>query len=149
MRTMSGKPVTASALRSIGCPFSGKESRCLLAYCPPASLNCPMRAVRQASTADVQGCLNGLPCVVPAEGEFFALVVHKDAVLHPDEGVGSLQQDGAISTFHLQLPRQPYHGMNRPSSCMRRRSLSHRLRGLPRPLIMRATGYDLAPTMGV
>ena len=41
-----------------------------------------------ASAADVQGCLNGLPCVVPAEGELFALVVHEDAVLHPDEGVG-------------------------------------------------------------
>ena len=54
-----------------------------------------------ASTADVQGCLNGLPCVVPAEGELFALIVHEDAILHPDEGVGACKRTVPLahSTF--------------------------------------------------
>ena len=68
-----------------------------------------------ATAADVQGCLNGLPCVVPAEGEFFALVVHKDAVLHPDKGVRTCNRTVPSAYPNLWLPRQPYDEVKRPS----------------------------------
>ena len=75
-----------------------------------------------ASAADVQGCLNGLPCVVPAEGELFALVVHKDAVLHPDKGVGACNRTVPLAHSTFSILDSPITTSTGQSSCMRRRS---------------------------